>query len=234
MRTLKKESMDNKSIKAINELILNSEVIKKIKDNPDNVWEYLNQEPPSEWVMEGLSETTGEVYKYLSISTLEFLMETVFTGFDDKIVHQSITSVGNSIIVTMSVELIFTDKVRFITCKKSGTASVTVMDNFYFDKEGKIKFYNKGDKKPIKAAQLLRTATPLCFTEAKKNAIKNICNLFGRNLNRDILEYVPSLDQEEVREKIPADMIIKKKYENAVKKGDEKIIHEIESNYSGL
>lgn len=219
----------------IKEEILSSEILKKIKNEPKNLWNHLSTETPVEWTLDGVSELTGENYKYLSIDTLEFLMELIFHGnYGDKISFQSVSVQGNTATVSISVEIRFMERaedleqVSFIEHHKSGTASITVMDNFYFDKEGKMKFYDKA-KRPIRAAQLLRTATPLCLTEARKNAMKNICNLFGRNLNREVLELVP---QEAEKEKAPADIIIMRQYENAIKNKDEKSIREIEAQYN--
>ena len=223
------------------EAILSSEIIKKIKNEPEKFWQLLSTETPVEWTLDGVSEQTGEPYKYLSIDTLELLMELIFGGFEDTIIYQNVNLQGNTGIVSISVQIEFTETkaykddypsekilISHIKHKKSGTASITVMDNFYF-KDGTMKFYERGAKKPLKAAQLLRTAVPLCLTEARKNAIKNICNLFGRNLNRE--EILPVIQVGGEHEKVPADIIIMRKYENAVKKKDEKIIQEILDNY---
>lgn len=81
--------------------------------------------------------------------------------------------------------------------------------------------------------QQLTTVTPLSLTEAKKNAIKNIANLFGRNLNRNIIEALPVIQVEE-KEKAEPDIIILKKYSNACEQGDEQTKKEIEDNYKIL
>ena len=211
------------------EAILSSDIIKKIKNEPDKLWQFLATETPVEWTLDGVSEQTGEPYKYLSIDTLELLMELIFGGFEDTIIYQNVNLQSNTGIVSISVQIEFVEKNQEGTKhKKSGTASITVMDNFYF-KDNLMKFYDKRAKKPLKAAQLLRTAVPLCLTEARKNAIKNICNLFGRNLNRE--EVLPVIPVDGEHEKVPADIIIMRKYENAISSKDEKTIAEIEEKY---
>ena len=209
---------------AITEVILNSQIIKDIEDNPEKLKMYLQKEPPEEWIMEGISELTGEKYKYLSIEVLEFLMDTIFNLWEDKVLSSDFVFTNGSATVTVSVSIPYNSFVS-----KSGIASITVMDNFYYDKVGVMKFRDSKIKRPVRASELLRTATPLCFTEAKKNAIKNICNLFGRNLNRETLENVPRGTSEFQKE--VADIIIIRKYENAVLNNDEKTIKEILNNY---
>lgn len=209
----------------IKQQILASEVIANIKNNPDNFWNYLQEEPPLEWTLEGTSELTNEKYRYIPIDILEFLAETVFGGYADKIINTTVQQIDKFIAITITVE------VDYCVGKKSGIATVVVENNYRFI-DGKLTL-NKGANKPIPAAFLLKTATPLCLTEARKNALKNICNLFGRNLNRNIEEDVlPIINIAD--EKVEADFIIKKKYLNAVTSGDEKTKKEIESQYKNL
>lgn len=218
--------------KASISIIENSEIFKalmEVKEDGQKLSYYLKQEPPKEWVLEGISEVTKEKYKYLPIHVLEFLLEEIFGGFNDEIISQNIFSNSdNSITVTTSVIIQFANTDGRFVYRKSGTASITVKNNFYY-KEGVIKF-TSDSKKMIWAQDFLKTATPLSFTEAKKNAIKNFCNLFGRNLNREILEF----NQQDSSEngKIDADLVIKKKYENAISKKDFTTAQEIENNYN--
>lgn len=215
----------------LSKIILNDPIIEDIKNNPERLWSILQKEPPEEWLMTGVSEVDGSSYKYFPISTSEFLMDTIFSFWNDKVTFQEVSFPSpSSAVVTTTIDIEFLEKNIFIPRHKSGTASIIVIDNFYYDKSGKIKFREAGVKKPMKAYQLLRTATPLCFTEAKKNAIKNICPLFGRNINRDILEYVPRETSEE-NVKMKPDIVIIRKYENAIKAGDEKAIEDILNNY---
>jgi len=160
-------------------------------------YELLSLETPIEWTVEGTSEVSGEKYRYLPINVLEALMDRVFgrhllIDVESKII---LTTLNSCVTVTTSVALGYGFS-KSIILRRQGVASVTVEDNFYYDKDGRMHFKTPS-KKPVKAMQLLSTATPLSLSEARKNAIKNICPLFGRNLNRNIVEALPIVNTEE-------------------------------------
>ena len=216
------------------EEILKHKVFKQI-DEAVSVGQYnkayglMSMETPIEWTTLGTSDISGQQYRYLPIDVLEALMDRIFgyCGWNDES-ETFITQTNSSATVTTTVNVIY----GFVSIKrsKSGVASVYVEDNFHW-KDGKMILHT--NSKPIKAMQQLTTVTPLSLTEAKKNAIKNIANLFGRNLNRNIIEALPVIQVEE-KEKAEPDIIILKKYSNACEQGDEQTKKEIEDNYKIL
>lgn len=147
---------------------------------------YLYREPLLEWLVPGKSSVTGDSYFYLPIELLEALMDLFFDTWHDEKINTTITSNStNATVTTTLVVFGFIGNQRF---NKVGAASVYVEDNHYFDKSGKMHFksnYWKSQNKIVKALQLTSTATPLSLSLAKKNAISNMFNLFGRNLNRN-------------------------------------------------
>ena len=190
---------------------------------------------PIEWTTIGVSESTGQQYRYLPIDVLEALVERVFGHkfTETSSIETSIIHTNNSAVVTTRVRFeygfdLYSKKVNV------GVASVYVEDNYHWE-NGKIKMHTIGQK-PTKALQMLTTATPLSLTEAKKNAIKNIANIFGRNLNRNVAEALPEVHSDVIGDKTKPDpdVIILKKYKNACDSGDEKTKQEIENNYNML
>lgn len=197
-------------------------------NNYKNVWALLQTETPLEWCNTGVNETTKEQYYYLRIEVLEALVERIFGGYEDIKCETQFLHTPTSIAVTSTVIIGFAFNNEFQK-QKAGTATVVVSDNFYF-KDGQMKFYAPNTP-PLKAIEQLQTATPLSLTEARKNALKNICNLFSRNLNRKNEDELPTIPFVKTEKKITPDAIVKQKYKNALKKEDVKAIEELELIY---
>jgi hypothetical protein len=172
------------------------QIDKAVSDNNyEKAFGLLDMPIPLEWTTLGTSEVTGQQYRYLPIDVLEALVERVFSRqfIETSSIETSITQTNNSAVVTTTVrfEYGFDCYSKKVTV---GVASVYIEDNFHW-KDGKMILHT--NSKPIKALQQLTTATPLSLTEAKKNAIKNIANIFGRNLNRNVVEALPVIEIEE-------------------------------------
>lgn len=186
-----------------------------------SVEEILLSEPPKELVIESVSDVTGDTYRQVPIEHLEAVMDILFPGSVTDF-SVSVTEKECHADVRADVTVTFGN---FMTGRKwKGVSFDTVKD------EAVIRRKDDGTVYPaiIKYNELLKNRVPLAITEAKKMAIRNIANVFGRNLNRGeslLAEHV-------VFQKVEPDAVILKKYKNAKKKGDEKTVSEIESTYN--
>ena len=215
------------------EEILKHDIFKQIDEavaakNYDKALGLLSMETPIEWTTLGTSEVNGQSYRYLPIEVLEAMMDRIFgysQWYDES--ETNIIQTSNSATVTTTVKIYYgcgTD------CFKTGVASVYVEDNYHWE-NNKIKMHTVGQK-PTKALQMLTTTTPLSLTEAKKNAIKNIANIFGRNLNRNVVEALPEIpndtnasdeqDETTIRFNEAIEVITNEKYKEAAQKRLEK------------
>lgn len=195
-----------------------SELINLPEFSPENTKEERDKlfltEPPRALVMEYISESE-EVYKDIPIQTLEAMMDYFFgaLGSSDEIKG---ASVYNNI-VTATVRVHFSAG-RVSEGIASGLAASQVV---YYESEG-VKM-----NKILSADAHLKTLVPEMVTLAKKNAIKRIANIFGRNLNRSM-----EVGEVILKAKAEPDQIILRKHKNALKKGDLKVVEEIEQNYN--
>lgn len=122
----------------------------------------LNSPQPGEWIKEFNSDLIpGRIYFYNEISLIESLMDKCFPGW-----YYSIDS--NSIMQ---------DKGKF--------SSTTIVSVYY--RIGSFEKIVMGVSSSFaESIQHLSLATPLSVTEARKNAIKQIGDFFGKSINRNI------------------------------------------------
>lgn len=180
-------------------------------------------EPPAEIVIEQQSED-GSFYKTIPIETLEAMMDLFFDGYDDKIESLEVEKFDNHAIITVMVNISYGGGFMHSGSQRSGVAVNNVES---------VVGVNNGQFTVVHYTMLLKTSAPLTVTDAKKNAIKSIANIFGRNLNRDTQILIdPRAVKKGAFKKIEPDVIILKKYENAKKNKDTKTIGEIELLYN--
>jgi hypothetical protein len=176
--------------------ILKHDVFEKIhKVNiKTDVYKLMQMETPLEWTSEGINDVTGLKYRYLPIEVSEAIYQEIFGyGLRETILSPVITTINGFTTVTQTANYEYGLDNEF---KLSGTASITVCDNFYYDKAGAIHFRTT-DKRQIRSMELLVTATPLALTKCRQNFYRNIAPLFGRNLNRNTVEELPVIQTEE-------------------------------------
>jgi hypothetical protein len=144
-------------------LALGEPIFQKIDDaiktgNIAEAYGLLNSPQPVEWIRE---DTSGNTFYYNDIVLLEALMTRIFTYWRREIISNTINQ----------------EKGRF--------ASTSIV-RIHFKEFGKQSFWFTDGIATEYAHTLeaLRLATPLSATNAKRNACKQLGNLFGLSLNR--------------------------------------------------
>lgn len=188
----------------------------------------LLKEPPEEIVETTFNEVTGEEYKHIPIETLEAMLDYFFGVNGHSFQYKF--KINNNGLITVKGELNLGNFFGsgFYSCFW-GSAVRTVKPKAII-----VKDYT-GENVPIilSADEQMRTALPLTVTEAKKNAIKNVANLFGRNLNRGEQKLSSGLKLAFPvgGNKMKPDTIIIQKYKVAEKQKDTNTLAELSALY---
>jgi hypothetical protein len=167
--------------------IIDSGELKKFKAI-DSFLEFINQEPPKQWVKE---HPYAKGVKYIPIDKVELMLDKIF-----QVWHIEILDTGqllNSIFVNVRVH--YKHPITGEMEHQDGTGAMAIQVD-----KGK----NASDLGAIKSNAIM-LALPSAKSYAIKDAVEHIGKIFGRDLNRkDTIAFTPSYNIEDEKAKIKA------------------------------
>ncbi len=154
----------------------------------DNFLEFINQDPPKQWVKE---HPYAKGVKYIPIDKVELMLDKIF-----QVWHVEILDTGqllNSIFVNVRVH--YKHPITGEMEHQDGTGAMAIQVD-----KGK----NASDLGAIKSNAIM-LALPSAKSYAIKDAVEHIGKIFGRDLNRkDTIAFTPSYNIEDEKAKIKA------------------------------
>jgi len=167
--------------------IIDSGELKKF-EAMDSFLEFIDQEPPRQWVKE---HPYAKGVKYIPIDKIEMMLDKIF-----QIWHVEILSSGqllNSVYV--NVRVYYKHPITGEMEHQDGTGAMAIQVD-----KGK----NASDLGAIKSNAIM-LALPSAKSYAIKDAVEHIGKIFGRDLNRkDTIAFTPSYKIEDAKAKLKA------------------------------
>lgn len=167
--------------------IIDSGELKKF-EAMDSFLEFIDQEPPRQWVKE---HPYAKGVKYIPIDKIEMMLDKIF-----QIWHVEILSSGqllNSVYV--NVRVYYKHPITGEMEHQDGTGAMAIQVD-----KGK----NASDLGAIKSNAIM-LALPSAKSYAIKDAVEHIGKIFGRDLNRkDTIAFTPSYKIEDEKAKLKA------------------------------